>query len=399
MKERKFSFPPQHDLGAGLDVHKDKINVCLIELSSSRLEHLEYGTDTASLKVLRDWLLSQGVAHVILESTGVYWHTLYDLLSEAGISVLLANAQQVKQMPGRKTDELDSEWLCRLLLHGLARKSFVPPADQQALREYTRRRSHYKRLQSKTKNQMVRILEMCNCKLRSVVSSLGTKSAMDIIRAISQGETDPHLLAGLCRGRARKKAQAMVGHLAGHFQAQHFELLAMLLADHDHQQQQLDQVDRLIEAHIANRHADLQEALTEVSGIGISVAQTILAEAGTNMEVFPSADHFTAWAGAAPGNHQSANKRKAVKIRRGNKYLMIAMIQAAWGAVRTKNSYWRAQFFHLKKRMPAKKAIVAIARKMLKLVYRILKGEIRYVEKGAKAFAQHLRKRKLAQNN
>ena len=399
MKERKLSFPPQYDKGVGLDIHKDKINGCLIHLSKELVIHKEFPTDTASLESLRSWLETEGVSEVIMESTGIYWRSLYEILSVAKIKVILVNPQHVRQIPGRKTDEMDSEWLCRLLLHGLVRGSFIPPSDQQELRDYSRRRFRYKQLQSQTKNQLLRVLEICNCKLRSVVSNVNTKSAMSIIRAISEGQTKPEELVKLCLGRLRPKAQQMIPYLKGHFKAHDIEQLKMILADFDHFEAQIKELDKHIEAILEQKYSDVEERLIQVSGIGKGIAQTILAEAGKNMQVFPTADHFTAWAGLAPGNHQSASKNRPTKIRKGNKYLMVAMIQAAWAAVRTKDSFWSAQYYHLKRRMPAKKAIVAIARKMLKLVYRIIKGEIQYQERGATAFFEQLQNRKKAPKN
>ena len=379
---------PQIDKACGLDMHKDKIVLFISDKEGKQQVLQEFGAFTKDLYAIRDLISQCEVKHTIMESTGVYWMSLYYVLTNSGINVVVANPAQVKQIPKRKTDRKDAKWLCTLLLNGLVRPSFIPDATQLTLRQYCRSRLRYTQMQSKTYNRIIKIIEINNIKIRSAISNLHTKTAMGIIRLLAAGETDIEKMIKCVKGRAKKKIPLMRLALKGTLQSHDILTMQMLLSDIDYGQQQIDKLDRLINEVMEQHYAQVQECLDSVSGIGIQSAQIILSEIGDNMKRFPSPDHLTAWCGVAPGNNESAGKRKSTATKKGNKYLRIAIIAAAWGAVRTKDSYWRGLFEHLKKRMQAMKAIVIIARKLLKVVYKIIDKKVEYTEKGIDHFLE-----------
>lgn len=377
---------PQLEKACGLDMHKDKIVGFISSKDGSGQELKEFGTFTCELKDIRDWLARNKVEHCLMESTGIYWMSLYSILTEAGINVTVANPVHIKQIPKRKTDRKDARWLCTLLLHGLVRASFMPDCDQRILRDYCRSRLFYTWQQTKTQNRLLKILESNNIKLRSVISTIHTKTAMDIIRLLAKGITDKEVLLNCSRGQIKQKRDRLTMALEGTLQEHHLIQLQMLLQDYDHVQMQITRLDALIDNIISQHYAQAVECLDSISGIAVKSAQIILSEAGKDMTRFPSADHFTAWCGIAPGNNESAGKRKATGVKKGNTYLRTAMVSAAWAAVRMKDSYWHALFDKLRKRMKAQKAIMAIARRLLKLVYKTLETLTLYKEKGIAHF-------------
>lgn len=388
---------PQVSKACGLDMHKDKI-VCFISNQDGTEQHMEeFGTFSNDLFRIRDTLLQHNVAHALMESTGIYWVSLYGILCDAGVNVIVSNPMHIKQIPKRKTDRKDAKWLCTLVLHGLARHSFVPSPTQQALRDLCRNRLFYKQVQTKIKNRIIKILERANIKIRSVVSDISLKSSMDIIRLLATGNTDVDRLAACCRGRLKAKKEqmklALVGTLGGNEQM----MLKMLLADIDHYEAQIQQVERQIAALVNEQYKEIADKLVTISGVGPQSAQIIISEIGDNMAFFPTADHLTSWCGLAPGNNESAGKRRSTSTKKGNKYLRVAMTTIAWGAVRTKDSYWKALFEQLRKRMKAQKAIIAVARRLLKLIYKTIKTKTIYVEKGFDHFLE-LQKQRLAQH-
>ena len=269
--------------------------------------------------------------------------------------------------------------MCRLLINNMVKASFVPPKAQRDLRDYTRLRLVYTHQRTRIKNRMIKILETNNIKLRSVVSNLSTKTAMDIIRSMAMGETDPQKLIQLCKGRVRKKmdqmAEALEGTLGPHEQL----MLHMELGELDFYSDKIDQLEQLIDEQ-AQPYETETKKLQRIKGIAERSAETIISEIGPDMSKFPSPDHLTAFGGLAPGQKETAGKRKRVPTRVGNKYLTTAMIQAAWVAVRIKGSYWQAVYKNLVRKLPKGKAIVAIARKLLKIVYRILSEDFIYQE-------------------
>lgn len=399
------NIPPQLDKACGLDMHKDKIVGFISGKDGSQQELREFGTFTCELQQIREWLQLNKVEHCIMESTGIYWMSLYAILSDVGINVTVANPLYIKQLPKRKTDRKDARWLCTLLLHGLVRGSFIPDNQQRILRDYCRSRLFYSQQQTKTQNRLLKILESNNIKLRSVISSIRTKTAMSIIRLLADGVTDKEVLVNCTRGKAKSKKEQLALALEGTLTTHHFIQLKMLLEDFDHVQKQLDKLDIAISDIVSQNYAQEAECLDSISGIADRSAQIILSEAGKDMTRFPTADHFTAWCGVAPGNNESAGKRHNTSIKKGNPYLKVAIIGAAWAAVRMKDSYWHALFDRLNKRMKAQKAIVAVARRLLKVVYKTLNTLTMYHEKGIAHFmdlqtrALHLKLSKIQAGN
>lgn len=373
---------PQLDRACGLDMHKEKIVGFISNKDGSGQELKEFGTFTCELQKVKDWLQSNQVKDCLMESTGIYWMSLYTILTDVGISVTVANPTHIKQIPKRKTDRRDARWLCTLLLHGLVRASFMPTSEQRILRDFCRSRLFYTRQQNKTQNRLWKILESNNIKLRSVVSSIRTKTAMDIIRLLAAGVTDKTQLANCSRGKIKNKRDDLMLALEGTLEQHHKMQLQMLLQDFDHVQKQIDTLEDVIDDIISKHYSVAYECLDTITGIAHKSSQIILSEAGKDMSRFPTADHLTAWCGLAPGNNESAGKRQDTSIKKGNSYLKTAIISAAWAAVKVKDSYWRALFERMRKRMKAQKAIVAIARRILKVVYRTLDTLTHYKEKG-----------------
>jgi transposase len=382
LTNKDVNIAPQLDKACGLDMHKEKIVGFISCKDGSEQELMEFGTFTCELHKVKDWLQSNQVEHCLMESTGIYWMSLYTILTEVGITVTVANPTHIKQIPKRKTDRKDARWLCTLLLHGLVRASFMPTSEQRVLRDFCRSRLFYTRQQNKTQNRLWKILESNNIKLRSVISSIRTKTAMDIIRLLAVGVTDKVLLANCSRGRAKNKRNDLMLALEGTLEQHHKMQLQMLLQDFDHVQKQINALEDIISDIISKHYAVAFECLDTITGIAHKSAQTILSEAGKDMSRFPTADHFTAWCGLAPGNNESAGKRHNTSVKKGNSYLKTSIVSAAWAAVRVKDSYWHALFERMRKRMKAQKAIVAVARRILKVVYKTLETLTPYQEKG-----------------
>ena len=413
---------------AGLDVHKKTVVVCvrIVAEDGTLTTHVRtFGTTTAQLLALIDWLLSLAISHVALESTGEYWKPLYNLL-EGSFAVLVVNAAHLKHVPGRKTDVKDAEWIAELLSHGLLRPSFVPPAPQRALRDLTRQRSNLVQERARVVNQMQKVLEWANIKLSSVVTDVTGVSARAMLEALIAGQTDVAVLAELAQGRLRAKRAELEQALRGTLQSHHAFMIAQHLAHLDFLDEQIAAFDAQIETMIqtsgrppsdggvSEREATAAPAALDrpergstsswaaarticdaVPGIGPRIAETIVAELGTDMARFPSAAHAASWAGLAPGQHESAGKRRAVRIGKGNRYLKGGLIQAAWAAIKVKDSFLAAFYRRLAARRGKKKAIVAVAHKILVIVYTLLKtGEV-YQERGAVALSERQKDRLL----
>lgn len=395
MKKKKntIGFIPQLKIAAGIDVHKNKMVVCILKANGEEILE-EFGTTTRQLYKLKEFLIKHSVKDCLMESTGIYWYGLYNILEQAGLRVVIENPYRIKQMPMEKTDKKDSRWLCRLLINGMVRGSFIPPKDQRELRDLCRMRLKYTQHMSRIKNRMVKILEMNNIKLRSVVSNLSTKTAMNIIRALVQGETDPQKLKELCRGKLRKKMELMPEALEGTLGAHERSILQMLLDELDFYHLRLRDLEQMIDDHMKKFEKE-SEKLQQIRGIAEKSAETIIAEIGTDMSRFPTPDHLTNWSGVAPGLRETADKRKPVGRKPGNQYITTAMIQVAWVAVRMKGSYWQAVYKNLIRKLPKGKAIVAIARKLIRLIHKILSGEIIYKELSADDYFNKIWERRL----
>jgi transposase len=378
----------------GLDVHQKTVVACLITPGAGDQPQKEirtFGTMTADLLELADWLRAAACRSVAMEATGVYWKPLWNLLEDE-FTLLLVNARHIKAVPGRKTDVKDCEWLADLLRHGLLRASFVPDRPQRELRELTRYRTALVRERAAEIQRLHKTLEGANLKLSSVASQVLGVSGRQIMDALLAGTTDPAVLADLARGKLRTKLpqleRALVGTPGLH---QHF-LLARQLAHIDF----LDETVEQVSAEIAERlrpFAPALERLDAIPGVGPATAEVLLAEIGTDMRRFPSAGHLAAWAGMCPGNYESAGKRRKGKTRKGSKWLRTALLEAGQAAARKKESYLAAQYHRLVPRLGKKKAAVAVGHSILRIVYYLLQRETTYTDLGCTYFDERHRGR------
>ena len=391
-KTISMDIKPQLERAVGIDVHKEKLIVCFY-VRDQVYEVKEYGTFTCDLYQLRDDILHYKIADVIMESTGVYWVALCAILTTAGIKTHVVNAYFVKNMPKEKTDKKDAKWLCKLLVNGQIRDSYIAGEDQRCFRDLCRNRTGYSHQITQVQNRILKVLERRNIKIRSVVSNMSTQTSKDIVKALSEGETDVEKLISLCLGKLKKKKELMRKALQGVLTPHDCSLLKMLLADIAHFENNIAVMEQDIKKHTDKINPQLIKNLDDVAGIAQKGAEIILAEIGDNVDAWETADKLAAWTGTAPGNHETANTKKYVGRRSGNTYLRTAMVQTAWSVVRMKNSYWRALFSHLNKRMHVKKAILIIARKLVKVIYKVIKGVITYKEYGAEYFVKQLQQR------
>ena len=377
-----------HSRCAGIDVHKDVVVAAVRCVSSpAHREVRSFGATTRELQALSDWLESHGCTHVVMEATGVYWKPVWHLL-ESHFELVLANAQHVKNVPGRKTDVADAMWLAELLAHGLVRGSFVPPAPIQELRDLTRTRKQLVRELSQHVLRIQKVLEDANVKLGSVLSNVIGKSGRAMLSAMIQGETDPEKLANLAVGHARKKRPELIESLRGRVTAHHRNLLRLHLGLIDSLQAAIAEVDTSVGKALEPIQARAT-LLTTMPGVSDIVANVLVAEIGVDMSRFPSPGHLVSWAGLCPRNDESAGKRRTTRVRKSGTWLKTTLVTAAWCAVRTKNSYLRAQFLRIKSRRGAKKAILAVAASMLTAVFFMLRDDLPYEDLGASHFDRH----------
>jgi transposase len=376
-----------HKACAGLDVHKKTVVAAILvagEQGGLRKEVRTFGTMTSDLLALSDWLMDCEVSHVAMESTGEYWKPVFNIL-EHNFEVLLVNAQHIKVVPGRKTDIKDSEWIAELLRHGLLRASFVPPLGQRELRDLTRARSTFVRTRVTLVNRVHKVLEGANIKLGSVASDVMGVSGRAMLAALVEGQSSPLEMAELARGRMRDKRDLLAKALEGRMQAHQRFVLGQLLT-------QIDSLDETIERfneQIETNCRPFEEAVTlldTIPGVDRETAEVIVSEIGTDMSRFPTANHLASWAGVAPGNNESAGKRRSGKTRKGNKVLCAALNQAAHAAARTKNTYLAAQYRRLAARRSKKKAIVALEHTILVMAYHLIQRNEPYRELGVNYF-------------
>jgi transposase len=371
---------------AGLDVHKDVIVACVRCVSTPvHQEVRSFPTTTSGLQSLDEWLSSHACTHVAMEATGVYWKPVWHIL-EADFELVLANAQHIRNVPGRKTDVNDATWIADLLAHGLIRSSFVPPAPIQELRDLTRTRKQLVREISQHSSRIQKILEDANLKLGSVLSNVLGKSGRAILQALIAGETNPEKLADLAEGTARKKRAELVEALRGRIRDHHRGLLRVHLELIAALEQALADIDATVGKTLAPIR-DSARLLTTLPGVSDLTAQVMVAEIGVDMSRFPTAAHLISWTGLCPRSDESAGKRRSTRVRKGAPWLKTALVTAAWAAVRVKDSYLQAQFHRLRSRRGAKKAILAVAASMLTAAYHMLKNGIPYRDLGADHFS------------
>jgi transposase len=369
---------------AGIDVHKSNVVVCIRcrDRPGKALEEVRtFSTMTSDLLALADWLAGHGVTHVAMESTGVYWKPVFNIL-EGGVHVILVNAEHIKQVPGRKTDVKDCQWIAQLLQHGLLKASFVPPRPIRELRDLTRQRTQLLQERAAAANRIQKVLEDANIKLASVATDVLGVSGRDMLEALIAGETDPGKLAGLARRRLRGKIPALRQALQGRVTDHHRFLLRTHLDHVEHLDELIGRLGARIEEVMAP-FAEAVKRLQTIPGVSQRVAETAVAEIGTKMEQFPSANHLASWAGMCSGNNESAGKRRSGRTTKGNRWLKRILVQAAWAASHTKGTYLAAQYRRLARRRGCKRALVAVGHTLLVIIYHVLKRGTTYAELGA----------------
>jgi len=387
---------------AGLDVHKKVIVACvrvLLPNGDSQMEKRNFGTMTADLLALSDWLLSHEISHVAMESTGEYWKPVFNIL-ENNFEVIIVNAQHISKVPGRKTDQSDAEWIAELMQYGLLKASFVPPLGQRELRELTRYRSTFVRERATLSNRVQKVLESANIKLGSVASNVLGVSGRAMLNALIEGQATPSEMAELAKGRLREKREELNKALEGRVKAHHRFVLAELLCQIDNLEEAIARFDKQVEEY-CRPFEKAATWLDTIPGVGRETAEIIVSEIGTDMSRFPSDDHLASWAGVSPGNNESAGKRRSGKTRPGNKALRAALNQAAHAAAHTRNTYLSAQYHRLAARRGKKKAIVAVMHSILVIAYHLIQRNEPYRELGGDYFdkqkpeatAKHLVKR------
>lgn len=376
-----------HECCCGLDVHAATVVACVIRKGRKQIR--TFGTMTEYLLELRAWLEREGCTHAAIEATGVYWKPVFNVLEDT-VEVMLVNARHVKAVKGRKTDVRDCEWLADLLRHGLLKPSFIPPPSIRALRELTRYRESLVREKTALSNRIEKLAESGNVKIGQVASRAMGVSGRDILTKISRGETDTVALAELARGRLREKSDQLQKAVEGRLTETQRWVLGELLARYGEVETALERVQQRIDEQIRRDPdpfiAKAPQLLEAIPGIGTSVAQTIISEMGVNMDAFPTARHLTSWAGMCPGNDESAGKRRNPRTNPANRYLRSALCEAAWAASHTKNTYPAAQYKRLVRRMPKKKALMAVGHTLLVIIYKILATGQTYRELGGDYF-------------
>jgi transposase len=359
---------------AGLDVHKDSVvaAVRVAEAGAARTEVRRFDTTTPGLLALGDWLAEQGCTHAAMEATGVYWKPVWHVLSGGEITLILANAAQVKNMPGRKSDVADAAWLADLLAHGLIRPSFVPDAPTQAMRALLRTRKQLVREQASHVQRLQKTLEDANLKLASVLTDIRGVSGRAILDALIAGETDPDRLLALVQRGVKATPEKLRAALTGRPADRHRFLLRLHLRQVDALDAAIAEIDQEVARDLAP-FRDAVRLLRSIPGISDLSAEVIVSEIGTDMGRFPTAGHLVSWAGLCPRNDESAGKRRSTRLRHGAPWLKTALVQCAWAASRKKDSYLRAQFQRLRARRGPKKAICAVAASMLTAIWHILR--------------------------
>jgi transposase len=375
---------------AALDVHKAQVTACVHvpDRQGKRAELCaEFSTMTAELLALRDWLKGLGVTHVAMEATGVYWKPVYYLL-EDDFALLLVNAQHVKNVPGRKTDVQDAQWLCQLLEHGLVRSSYVPPKPIRELRDLTRYRKSLVWERAREANRLHKVLEDANIKLDCVASRPFGASGKAMLKELCEGNNDPVALADLAKGKLRAKLPALHQALEGRFRDHHALLVGHLLAHIEYLDQTITELSEEIEERM-RPFEHKRELLCTIPGVAERTAEVIIAELGPDMERFPTHRHAASWAAICPGHHESAGKRHSGRTRKGDSWLRTALIEAAQSAAgRTKDTYLNSQYLRVKRRRGHKKAIVAVAHSILVAAYYILRDQVPYEELGGDYFVR-----------
>jgi transposase len=367
----------------GLDVHKKLVVACVLKGRKKQIQ--TFSTMTGDLLGLAEWLVSQQVTHVAMESSGVYWKPVWNLLEGYGFELMLVNARHMKAVPGRKTDVKDAEWIADLLQHGLLKASFVPGREQRELRELIRYRRTVAEQRMDTINRLQKVLEGANVKLSSVVSDVTGKTGLAVIRALIAGEDKPEALAKLAKGSLQAHKDRLLPALETRIGDHQRFVLGSLMRQLEHLEAEMAILDQEV-AQRMHSHDELIQRLDEIPGIGRRLAETVLAEIGTDMSRFPTPAHLASWARLCPGTNESGGKQRGSGIGPGNRWLRTALVEAAQAAIHTRKSYFRAQYYRISSRRGGKRAIVAVAHSILKVIYFMISRGTRYQDLGADFF-------------
>jgi transposase len=371
--------------GCGLDIAEETVVACMMVGPAGgkvRKEVRTYRTFTTDLERMRDWLRAEGCTHVAMESTGPYWVPVYVVLERAGcFELVVGNAQHMRNVPGRKTDMKDADWVAVLLRHGLIRKSFVPGKAFRDLRDLLRYRRGVVEAASTERNRLLKLLETANIKLACVATDVFGVSGRRMLKALLKGDSTPEEMARLAKGRLRHKRESLELALRGSLDEHHRRMLQIQLQRIERAEEDVQVLDAEIDTRL-EPYRTQHELLRQIPGVDWLVAAVIIAELGVDMTVFRTVRHASAWAGVCPGNNQSGGKTKAAAVRKGNVYLKTALVQAALGAARTGGSYYKNKYFRLRARRGAKRAAMAIAHKILVAAYHVLSTGTPYQELG-----------------
>ena len=383
-----------HPRCCGLDVHKATVVACVRRVIDGKAvkESRTFATITSSLFALSEWLTETKCTHVAMEATGVYWKPVWHILSDGDLELVLANAAHIKNVPGRKTDVKDAEWISDLLAHGLIRASFVPDTQTHEMRTFLRTRKQVVREKSSHIQRIQKTLEDANIKLDSVITDIMGLSGRKMIEALIAGEKDPAKLASLADHRVKASQGTLREALRGRVTRQHRFLLRLHLDQIDAFDEAIAKIDREVEASIAPFRTAVEQ-VSSVPGVKDLSARVIVSEIGTDMSRFASDAHLISWACLCPRNDESAGKRRSTRIRKGSPWLKITLVQCAWAATRTKDSYLNAQFHRIKARRGPKKAIMAVAASILTAIYHMLKDGTFYQDLGPNHFDPRTKER------
>jgi transposase len=367
----------------GMDIHKKSITACIMTPEGKEIQ--TFSTKTVFLLQLMDWIKQHGCTHVAMESTGVFWKPIVNLLEAEDIEFLVVNAQHMKALPGRKTDVKDAEWIAQLLRHGLLKASFIPNRSQRELRELVRYRRSIVEERARQHNRIQKVLEGANIKLSSVVSDIMGVSSKDMLHAIGDGEEDPQTLANFARGTMKKKKEELELALRGYVNPHQRMMIKTILNHIDFLTEQIEMLDQEVAERVVSDQEDI-ERLDSIPGIATRMAQQILAEIGTDVEKqFQSAARLCSWAALVPGHNESAGKRKSSKGKKGNKYLKSALTEAAHSVGASKN-YLGAMYRRTAARKGKKRAGIVVAHAMLRIAYYLLTRKEMYVDLGEDYF-------------
>jgi transposase len=383
-----------HPRCCGLDVHKETVVACVrLVIDRKPVKEVRtFFTTTADLIALSEWLAENKCTHVAMEATGVYWKPVWHILADGGFQLVLANAAHIKNVPGRKSDVKDSDWISDLLAHGLIRPSFVPDGPTQEMRTFLRTRKQFVHEKGSHILRIQKTLEDANIKLDSVITDIIGVSGRKMIEALIAGERDPAKLASLADRRLKASQQTLRQVLRGRVTAQHRFLLRLHLDQIDALDAAIARIDREVEASIEPFRTAVEQVST-VPGVKSLAAQTILSEIGIDMSRFPSSGHLISWACICPRSDESAGKRRSTRIRKGSPWLKTTLVQCAWAATRRKDSYLNAQYHRIRARRGPKKAIIAVAASILTAIYHMLRDGTMYQDLGPNHFDAHAKER------